>query len=280
MTLHLNDTVERIGRKIMAGDVIELPHLKDDFSLQSTDINDNTIDQALKRFYVVEDVSRAAEGFSQTWWPHLLRVKTKPIMDSQEYRDIFGDKDDPNAYGRVGSTYDRDKEINEAIITQAEANVPKSGYDTTNYFVLPTDETGKVALVTGDNVDLLASSNIGTDTVYEAAKSNGYIEGYLTGDGIAANGNSAGFGTAFPTYPVKDQLFLRTDYVPQRLFKFDGKRFVKVEDNVRLTMSNKTDRTGGKFGFINNTTETTRKDGTTYKERQSLSEIMKPREDN
>ena len=201
-------------------------------------------------------------------------------MDSQEYRDIFGDKDDPNAYGRVGSTYDRDKEINEAIITQAEANVPKSGYDTTNYFVLPTDETGKVALVTGDNVDLLASSNIGTDTVYEAAKSTGYIEGYLTGDGIAANGNSAGFGTAFPTYPVKDQLFLRTDYVPQRLFKFDGKRFVKVEDNVRLTMSNKTDRTGGKFGFINNTTETTRKDGTTYKERQSLSEIMKPREDN
>ena len=45
-------------------------------------------------------------------------------------------------------------------------------------------------------------------------------------------------------------------------------------------MSNKTTRTGGKFGFINNTTETTRKDGTTYKERQSLSEIMKPREDN
>ena len=57
MTVHLNDTVERIGRKIMAGDVIELPHLNDDFSLQSTDINDNTIDQALKRFYVVEDVS-------------------------------------------------------------------------------------------------------------------------------------------------------------------------------------------------------------------------------
>ena len=133
---------------------------------------------------------------------------------------------------------------------------------------------------TGDNVDLLASSNIGSDTVFEAAKANGYIDGYLTGDGIAANGNSAGFGTSFPTYPVKDQLFLRTDYVPQRLFKFDGKRFVKVEDNVRLTLSNKTNRTGGKFGFINNTTETTRKDGTTYKERVSLSEIMKPREDN
>jgi len=63
MTVHLNDTVERIGRKIMSGDVIELPHMKDDFSL------DANIPIALKRFYVVEDVNRAAEGFSQTWWP-------------------------------------------------------------------------------------------------------------------------------------------------------------------------------------------------------------------
>jgi hypothetical protein len=59
MTVHLNDVVERIGRKPMSGDVIELPHMKDDFSL------DANIPIALKRFYVVEDVNRAAEGFSQ-----------------------------------------------------------------------------------------------------------------------------------------------------------------------------------------------------------------------
>ena len=71
LTVHLNDVVERIGRKPMSGDVIEFPHMKDDFSL------DESIPIALKRYYVVEDVNRAAEGFSQTYWPHLLRLKLK-----------------------------------------------------------------------------------------------------------------------------------------------------------------------------------------------------------
>ena len=64
MTFHINDTVEKLGRKIIAGDVIELPHLKDDYAL-------NDLKYALKRFYVIEEVSRAAEGFSVTWYPHL-----------------------------------------------------------------------------------------------------------------------------------------------------------------------------------------------------------------
>ena len=63
VTVHLNDTVERIGRKPMSGDVLEFPHMKEDYSL------DETIPIALKRYYVIEDVNRAAEGFSQTWWP-------------------------------------------------------------------------------------------------------------------------------------------------------------------------------------------------------------------
>jgi hypothetical protein len=54
MTFHINDTVEKLGRKILAGDVIELPHLKDDFAL-------NDLSYALKRLYVIEEVTRAAE---------------------------------------------------------------------------------------------------------------------------------------------------------------------------------------------------------------------------
>ena len=64
MTVHINDSVKTLGRKIMSGDVIELPHLKDEHAL-------NDFQVALKRYYVVEDVNRAAEGFSQTWFPHL-----------------------------------------------------------------------------------------------------------------------------------------------------------------------------------------------------------------
>ena len=58
LTVHLNDIVERIGRKPMSGDVIEFPHMKEDYSL------DESVPIALKRYYVVEDVNRAAEGFS------------------------------------------------------------------------------------------------------------------------------------------------------------------------------------------------------------------------
>ena len=85
LTVHLNDIVERIGRKPMSGDVVEFPHLKEDYSL------DESVPIALKRYYVIEDVNRAAEGFSQTWWPHLLRLKLKTLVDSQEFRDIIGD---------------------------------------------------------------------------------------------------------------------------------------------------------------------------------------------
>ena len=89
ITFHINDTVEKLGRKIMSGDVIELPHLDDEHAL-------NDLNYALKRFYVIEDVNRAAEGFSNTWYPHLYRAKCKPLVDSQEFKHILdgiADKD-------------------------------------------------------------------------------------------------------------------------------------------------------------------------------------------
>ena len=46
ITFHINDTVEKIGRKLISGDVLELPHLKDDHAL-------NDLTYALKRFYVI-----------------------------------------------------------------------------------------------------------------------------------------------------------------------------------------------------------------------------------
>ena len=91
LTVHLNDIVERIGRKPMSGDVLEFPHMKEDYSL------DESIPIALKRYYVVEDVNRAAEGFSATWWPHLLRLKLKTLVDSQEFRDVIGDATTTNS---------------------------------------------------------------------------------------------------------------------------------------------------------------------------------------
>ena len=64
MTIPISTSVETLGRKVMPGDVFELPHLKDEHAL-------NDFNLALKRYYVVEDISRADEGFSVSWIPHL-----------------------------------------------------------------------------------------------------------------------------------------------------------------------------------------------------------------
>ena len=108
----------------MSGDVIELPHLKDEYAL-----NDYSV--ALKRFYVVEDVNRAAEGFSQTWYPHLYRLKLKQIYDGQEYKEILdlpAEEDAPggNTLRDLLSTYDKEMQINNAVVAQAEVDAPKS----------------------------------------------------------------------------------------------------------------------------------------------------------
>ena len=102
LTIHIRDSIKSLGRKIITGDVLELPHLKDEYAL-------NDYSMALKRFYVVEDVNRASEGFSNTWYPHLYRLKLKQIYDGQEYAEIL---DLPAAEGSdttlrdVLSTYD------------------------------------------------------------------------------------------------------------------------------------------------------------------------------
>jgi hypothetical protein len=83
ISVHYNDMIDILGRKLMVGDVIELPHMLDYNPL------DETIPVALKRFYQVTDASYASEGFSVTWYPHLWRIKCEPLVDSQEFSQIL-----------------------------------------------------------------------------------------------------------------------------------------------------------------------------------------------
>ena len=359
MTFHLNDVVEVIGRKIMAGDVLEFMHMKDFYNL------DDSIPFAIKRFYVVTDVSWAAEGFSPTWYPHLWRCKLQPLVDSQEYKDILnkiGANDDPFA-GNIGSntnpalstivsTYDKFLGLNEAIIAQAEIEVPEAGYDTTKFFTVGRSTNGQInnpknTTVANGNIDISGNLHIELTTVSARTNSNrilvannrpaivgatvssasifaangvtitgiigkagvilssnvtvannevislsyaskkattdssastpaAKVKGYLSGDGTAPNGLTVAMGIAFPSGPKNGDYFLRLDYVPNRLFRYDGVRWIKIEDNVRTNMTpgasdNKTLRSG----FVNNENTMTGSSGTVYEERQSLSKILK-----
>jgi len=333
ITFHINDTVEKLGRKIIPGDVIELPHLKDEYAL-------NDLNYALKRFYVVEDVNRAAEGFSVTWYPHLYRAKCKPLVDSQEFKDILdGIADAENFKGTwnpdstyypgdtvtapngekytvirevtgiappdttyykladtlkdIMSTYEKEMQITQAVLNQAEADAPQSGYDTTKLYTLQRDETGKTELVSADTtLDDATLESVTADTVFQSAEANGY-KGYLLEDGIPPNGAPFTQGIAFPIGPAEGQFHLRTDYKPTRLFRYAKGRWSKVEDDVRTNITNlgpsdiaagadfagKGEKENLKSSFINNTNETVI-EGETVKERQSLSKALKPEADN
>jgi hypothetical protein len=113
--------------------------------------------------------------------------------------------------------------------------------------------------------------------IHERPKRSGYT-GYLLGDGIPENGVDFGHGIAFPANAVDGDYFLRTDFMPNRLFKFNGTTWVKREDAVRHTLTNTDTRNTQKTGFINNTNTTTVA-GDEIAERQSLSKALKPRAD-
>ena len=274
LTIHINSSVKTIGRKIMSGDVLELPHMKDEYA-------ENDFNVALKRFYVVEEVTRSSEGFSQTWYPHLYRLKCKQIMDSQEYKDILdlpAEEGSANTLRDVLSTYNKEMEINEAVIAQAEDYAKQSGYETAQFFTVSVLDNGEVAIISADYNTLLADGTITADTVFSSPGDTGY-KGYLVGDGFPPNGALYGVGSGFPSGAAEGEYFLRIDLFPNRLFRFDGNNWKKVEDAVRQTLTNSPDRQTLKGTFINNDTVNTIA-GEDVSERQALSKALKVKADN
>ena len=289
ITFHLNDMVDILGRKLISGDVIELPHFKDDFALE--DGETDKVYESLKRYYVIQDGSRASEGFSQTWYPHLWRVKCTPLVDAQEYRDIIGDitagvDGTDDTLKSLLSDYSKNLEINDAIVQQAEAMAPyvqdvvdgRSGYDTTRFWIAPAEEDGSILLVTADEGEVTTDAGKESADVFYGMPVE-KIDHYLSGDGIPPNGAPVLTLTSFPATPVKGEYVLRVDYMPNRLYIFNGKKWVYVEDNVRMQITNYTDRYTYKTKNFNDKTSITLADGTKLDSRQSLSNVLRARED-
>lgn len=279
ITFHLTDMIERIGRKIMSGDVLELPHLRDDWPL------DDDVPYALRKYYVVQDATRAAEGYSPTWWPHLWRVKATPMVDTQEYQDIISnavDEDTENPLGEILSTYNKDNTINDAVVQQALQDVPAAGYDTDHLYTLPTKPNDSVNVYdapTADDNSITTDSAKYTADLDKATPTDDAYNGYLTGDGLAPNGFDVKTGISFPGDPDEGDFILRLDFYPNRLFRFDGNKWVKIEDKVRHSyIPNESKSQLGEF--INNPGEFSTPDGQTFSTKQSLSDAIKPKADN
>ena len=323
ITFHYNDMIDTFQRKMMVGDVLEFPNLKDWNPLDPEK-------PPLPRFYVIQDANFASEGFSQTWLPHLWRVKATPMVMSEEYSDIInqipgtpniwdpgnyyppgstvidgnnyyislqpvppGTPIDDNTYwapttppnlGDTSGTYNKDIAINDAILQQAEAEVPLSGYDTVKFYIFPTNPDGTPADMDGPTID---SSLINSSQLHPLASdagqtplADGYTVGYLTGDGIAPNGLPVTPGVNFPHGAQEGAYCLRLDYWPNRLFRYDGRRWIKIEEKVRTNLTNGATNYTQRSRFVNNEYTVNTKDLGNIPSRQSLSQILEPKADN
>lgn len=320
MTFHYNDMIDTFGRKLMNGDVIEVPNLKDYHPL------DQSIQKSLPRYYQIQDANYASEGFSQTWLPHLWRIKATPLNNQQEFANILNKPfveeniwDDGNFYptgtivnqsneyyraiqntpagtpiddtdywepytpptiSDIQSTRPKDQQINDDILAQADVEVPKSGFDVTKFYVAPTTETGQPA-----NPDGLTTSSSTTVDGTQGGMSvtpraDGYTVGYLTGDGLAPNGFPVTPGVSFPPNPAVGDFALRLDYKPNRLFRYNGRVWVRIEENVRTNLNNGPTNETLRSSFVNNTYTTSTTDMGNIPQRQSLSQALRPRADN
>lgn len=448
INVHYNDMIDIVGRKLMVGDVLELPHLLDYNPLTET------IPVALKRFYSITDSNFSSDGFSQTWYPHMWRIKCEPLVDSEEFSQIlaepinqdnylglwdkdktyppgyvitFGDKNyiskievPPGIYPPdityweldtasnlkdILATYNKNIAINNAALQEAERLVPKSGYDKNNLYIVPTYGTfetntelsgkynqpappingvvpntepptitvsivqsllytnsspvlrisaasarsirdmtvdaGVVAptatlslrtitllptltdsgsgAVSGDivlSIDSIGFNVTGpygtADNTYATADQNpeapnftgtepygpntmdyradcdprfqfiarssprsfGYSAGYLAGDGTAPNGFPTGAGIAFPQNAQVGDYFLRIDYLPQLLYRYDGQLWVRISENVRTQTGMTEGDLSQQSSFINNSNVTVLTNDTTTTQAQGLSTIL------
>lgn len=452
IVVHYNDMIDIMGRKLMVGDVIELPHLLDYNPLKET------IPVALKRFMQVTDANYASEGFSQTWFPHLWRIKCEPLVDSEEFSQIlnepinqdnylglwdkdktyppgyvitYGDKNyislievpaginPPNeTYWQLDTNqdlrdilgrYNTNIAVNDAQLNEARRILPKAGYDDSKLYVVPTygdyqsngvlsgkngqpappiniitssagapsttvtggviamrdpkyknvsyaikvpkaqlqsiwDMTADMDLV--EQLDKFVQANLeviemapdklssgsgpvegqkilavqslgaitgpyGTaDNTYATAdqdpeapgftaaitpqmdyradcdprfqyiarstpRSFGYSAGYLTGTGDAPNGLPTGAGIAFPQNPQVGDYFLRIDYLPQILYRWDGVMWVRISENVRTETGYTINDLSQKSLFINDTNQIfLQQTQTVVPEAQPLSSIL------
>ncbi|PZR73925.1 MAG: hypothetical protein DI537_46305, partial [Stutzerimonas stutzeri] len=207
---------------------------------------------AINKFYVVEDASRATDGYGSSWLPHIWRVKMSPMTNAQEYADILDTSNkDPFGLETGGTLADLITNLagemgqNEAIVEEAVQNVFARNFDTRQFYMVPAEG---------------------------ATNENPWI---YAGDGTPPNGAQlVGSGDFYPEEAPEGTYFLRTDYSPHALFKKIGGGWRMQELDYRRGRWSAAHRL--LEDFINNTDATRLDDGTTFAAKQALSKTFKP----
>jgi hypothetical protein len=282
---HFQDMIDSLGRKLIAGDVLEFPSMRD------VPIFDNAV--GINRYYVVQDALYAAAGYGPKWYPHIWLVRAKLMTSSPEYSEILDQANSGQTAGGAGqgigimppgftdlannngdpglgcypdiksslNLFCKIINISDQIVAEAEQNAffdPKF-FESANLYIY-LDEKG-----------------------YPVVGSN-----YFSGDGAPPNyspnltqdlvpsGPLVGAGISFPVDMTDGQYYLRLDYYPERLFQKQGNIFKLIEVNVlkAWTAYNRV-----LDSFIDNINETVLSDGSVVSEKQPLSQVVKQKVD-
>ena len=236
MTFHTNDMVELLGRKLLPGDVLELPHLRDDLLLDASK-------GPVSKYYVVADGNRGAEGFSQTWYSHIWRVKLNPLTDAQEFNDILGDASDNATVNYDISTYKSEFNVSDAIVASAAQDDPDGTSLLDHLYGFEHPTAGGVVI---------------QDNTYE-------------------HGETIASGSAFPADANEGEYFIRTDFSPNRMFVRRGSKWNRSYDNV--TDKTWVDRTYNASDYITEDAKSMVNDEE-FNRKQAISDVILPRPDN
>jgi hypothetical protein len=240
---HTTDMIALLGRKLMPGDVLELPHMRDDTMLEEGKV--------VNKFYVVEDASRASDGYSSTWFSHIWRVKTAPLTNAPEFADIM-DKvaqdpfglDTAKTLGELLTNGNADANITEEVVAEAKKYVLARNFETRQFYVVPGDEL------------------------------KGQYPWIFAGDGVPPNGAElVGSGNLFPEIANDGDYYLRTDYLPHTLYRKSASRWIIQELDYRMCRWSAYHRVLEEF--FNNDATTTLEDGEAMPEKIALSKAVR-----
>ena len=95
VTFHYQTMIDTLGRKLIAGDVLEFPSMRD------IPIGDTS--KGINKYYVIQDAMWFAAGYGSKWMPHIWLIKAKQMTDSPEYTDIIESAATGETAGGVGS---------------------------------------------------------------------------------------------------------------------------------------------------------------------------------
>jgi hypothetical protein len=272
---HYTDMLDSLGRKLIAGDVLEFPSMRD------VPIFDNAV--GINKYYVVEDALYAAGGYGQKWFPHIWLVRAKLMTASTEFSQII----DQAATGQTAGGVGQGIGIMPEGFTNTSDSCGNPGTGPNHDITSTLNLFCKIIGITDEIVAEAAQNAFFDPKFFESANLYIYLDPntnypiigsyYFSGDGEPPNGAPlVGAGINFPPGMQDGEYYLRIDYYPERLFQKQGNVFKLIEENV---LKSWTSYNRILDSFIDNNNSTILADGTVVPEKQAVSEIVKQKVD-